>query len=509
MRILLDTNILIHREANRVVNEDIGILFGWFDKLHYEKCIHPLSLQEIQKHKDDRTVKTIETKIKNYNLLKTEAPETDEITKIREKFDSSDNDAIDTSLLKEVYAERVNYLITEDRDIHRKASELAISNLVFSIDSFLEKVSAENPSLTDYKTLSVSKEYFGNIDLNDHFFDSFRNDYQGFDKWFNSKSDEVAYVCRSDLGEMLAFLYIKIEDINENYSDIEPRFDSKKRLKIGTFKVISNGFKLGERFLKIVFDNSLRNRVDETYVTLFNYTEEQERLIGLLEDWGFQLHGLKHTPTGDEQVFIKDFHPVPDQAHPKQTYPFINKDRRYFIVPIYPPYHTELFPDSILNNESPDDFVENQPHRNAIQKVYISRSYFKDLHPGDIIIFYRTKTPGTNAYYTSVVTTIGVVDSVFNNVTNVGEFISLCRKRSVFTDSQLKEHWDYNQRNRPFIVNFLYLYSFPKRPNLKALIEMGVIADTSSVPRGFEEITKNQFEKIIEASETDESFIIN
>ena len=49
------------------------------------------------------------------------------------------------------------------------------------------------------------------------------------------------------------------------------------------------------------------------------------------------------------------------------------------LVPIYPPYHTELLPDSILNTESPADFIEQEPHRNAIRKVYVSRSHFKDL----------------------------------------------------------------------------------------------------------------------------------
>ena len=138
-KILLDTNILIHREANRVLNEDIGILFGWFDKLHYEKCIHPLSLNEIRKYKDNKIVKIIETKIKNYNLLKTVAPESNEIRAIRKRFDDNENDEIDTSLLKEVYAERVSYLITEDRNIHKKANELGIGDFVFSIDGFLEK----------------------------------------------------------------------------------------------------------------------------------------------------------------------------------------------------------------------------------------------------------------------------------------------------------------------------------------------------------------------------------
>ena len=442
--------------------------------------------------------------IENYSVLKTEAPDSDEVQAIRDKYDRDENDELDTSLLKEVFAERVGYLITEDRMIHRKASELGIGDLVFSIDGFLEKVTAENPSLTDYKTLSVSKEFFGNINVKDIFFNSFRNDYQGFDKWFNSKSDEVAYICHSDDGKIVAFLYVKVEGKQENYSDIEPIFEKKKRLKIGTFKVISNGFKLGERFLKIVFDNALKNKVDEIYVTLFNYTEEQERLLGLLTDWGFYHHGEKHTPTGDEQVYIKDFYPIPDKEHPKRTYPFIDRSRRYFIVPIYPEYHTELFPDSILNNESPDDFVENQPHRNAIQKVYISRSYFKNLKPSDVIIFYRT-----GGYYRGVVTTIGVVENIFTNIFDENEFISLCRKRSVFSDDQLAEHWNYNQRNRPFVVNFLYAYSFPKRPNLKALIEMGIISDISSAPRGFEEITKDQFELILGVSESDESFIIN
>ena len=157
-----------------------------------------------------------------------------------------------------------------------------------------------------------------------------------------------------------------------------------------------------------------------------------------------------------------------------------------------------------MNNESPDDFIENEPHRNAIQKVYISRSYYKNLVPGDVIVFYRT-----GGYYRGVVTTIGVVDKVDTAIGSLEEFILLCRKRSVFKDRELKEHWDYRKNNRPFVVNFLYVDSLPRRPNLKALIDMGIIGDTSSVPRGFEEISSESFESILKASESDESFIIN
>jgi len=30
-----------------------------------------------------------------------------------------------------------------------------------------------------------------------------------------------------------------------------------------------NGFRLGERFLKIIFDNALKQKVEEIYVTIF------------------------------------------------------------------------------------------------------------------------------------------------------------------------------------------------------------------------------------------------
>lgn len=42
MRILLDTNIVIHRENKRVSNYSIGHLFRWIDRLKYDKVIHPI-----------------------------------------------------------------------------------------------------------------------------------------------------------------------------------------------------------------------------------------------------------------------------------------------------------------------------------------------------------------------------------------------------------------------------------------------------------------------------------
>lgn len=144
MRVLLDTNILIHREARTVVREDIGSLFRWLDELKCQKCVHPSSIEEIRKHTDRTVVHTFETKLSSYSVLRTLARDTSEIAQLR-SLDATRNDSVDTSLLAELAAERVDALITEDRGIHAKAVTIGLGQNVYTIDSFLEKVVAENP----------------------------------------------------------------------------------------------------------------------------------------------------------------------------------------------------------------------------------------------------------------------------------------------------------------------------------------------------------------------------
>jgi len=501
MRVLLDTNIIIHREANAVINPNIGILFNWLDQLKYEKCIHPVTVSELEKHSDKRISHVMSVKAANYNTLKTIAPLHDSIKQVSAKFDITENDINDTTLLNELFCNRVDILISEDKKIHAKAAQLGLADRTFKINQFLEKVTKENPDLIDYKVLSIKKVYFGEVELADIFFDSFREDYKEFDKWYNKKSDESAYICYNPDKSLSAFLYIKPENSQENYSDISPPFPKKKRLKIGTLKVTKNGIKIGERFLKIVFDNALLYKVEEIYVTIFDKRSGQKKLIELLQAWGFIHHGVKAGVNGNEQVYIKSFNKN-DEANieaPKLTFPFLSKKTNIFIVPIYPAYHTELFPDSILNTESPREFIEQQPHRNSLSKSYISHSRERNLKSGDIILFYRTgdKEP---KIYSGVATTIGVVETVFNNIKNFDELLELTKNRTALDKNKLKEYWDRYSNTKPFVVNFLYAYSLPKRPNLKQLNEIGVIPDIKDMPRGFRQISRDLFIKLAKFS---------
>ena len=508
--ILLDTNIVIHREASRILNKDIGVLFRWIEKGRYNKCIHPITIEEIKRNLNKETSGVLSVKLESYNILKTTSALAQEVVAVSNLVDVNQNDRNDTLLLNEVFVGRIDFLITEDKKIHKKGLMLGISERVFSIDSFLEKVVAENPDLVDYHVLSVTKKLFGEINIEDEFFDSFREDYPGFNKWFAKKSDETAYVT-VNMGKILSFLYLKIEDTNEVYSDIQPIFLPKRRLKIGTFKVISNGVRLGERFIKVIFDNALQYAVDEIYVTIFNRRDEQERLINLLEEWGFNRYGKKISGAGEEMVFVRDFRPSCNLENPKLSFPYLSTKKNIFMIPIYPDYHTELLPDSILTTESPYDFIENQPHRNAISKVYISRSFERVIDKGDIIIFYRTAARDRSAYYSSVITTIAISEGKIDAIQNEEDFILKCRKRSIFSNQELREFWNRNPRYRPFIINFLYTHSFPtgKRINRKGLLELGVLSGEQDELRGLKRISRESFKLILRETKTNESLIVD
>ena len=129
------------------------------------------------------------------------------------------------------------------------------------------------------------------------------------------------------------------------------------------------------------------------------------------------------------------------------------------------------------------------------------------MHPhpnqGDLLVFYRT-----GGYYKSVVTTIGIVETLRYDFDDEEDFVRYCRKGSVFPEQDLRKMWQY-RNDKPFVVKFLYVYSFPHRINMKELIDLNVLAGVNDAPRGFKKITKEQFLTIIKETNSEDSFIIH
>lgn len=348
------------------------------------------------------------------------------------------------------------------------------------------------------KNDAIQKVLIRDLNLRDVFFDSLRDDYPGFDNWLAKKANngDEAYVLIVD-GRLLGFLYLKEEVETDN--SINPYFDERRRLKIGTFKIDSHGTVLGQRFLSIILRKMLNEGHDFTYVTLF---KKQTGLISLFEKFGFQFWGDK---SNGELVYYKDFTILGD---PFKDFPKLNlrNNTQKHLLGIYPEFHTKLFPDSRLNTER-NSFIEDLSFTNTSEKIYLcNMSGVQGMQSGDLVTIYRTKDK-QRAEYSSLATSICTVLEVKNisEFSTQEEFLRYCGKGTIFSRMELISFW--NTKRYPYIIKMLYNVPLQRRIIRKYLIErVGLNRDDYF---GYLPLTDNQFNKILELGVVNESFIIN
>ncbi|WP_082709974.1 GNAT family N-acetyltransferase [Burkholderia sp. TSV86] len=347
--------------------------------------------------------------------------------------------------------------------------------------------------------MNLEYKKFADISLSDPFFDSLKADYIEFEDWFKRKADNQAYVFYSEDGTLDGFLYLKEE--NGEVTDVTPPLPLGRRLKVGTFKINAHGTKLGERFVKKIFDSAISRNCKDLYLTVF---PKHKGLIQLIEKYGFVRTGVKTTHNGTEDVYRKILEWNGENT--VSNYPLVRLNHKCYILALKPIWHTRLLPDSILRNEN-QDIVQDLSHTNSIRKVYLTNMRGTDgLRPRDVIVIYRT-SPDGNAEYRSVATSVCVVQKVshISQFHSLNDFIEYCAPFSVFTESELKKF--YATKEYPTIIKFTYNIALPKRPNRKALIdEVGCTRDQYW---GFFELTKNQLKKLMHLGGVNESLIVD
>lgn len=490
--VLLDTNIIIRRESSNNVSFEVASLYNWFEKKHITKYIHILSKTEIQKYADEKVRRNMLTKLQAYDELPAFPDATDDhFRSVISKYPQDENGKIDNALLNEVYNANVDVLLTDDTLILAKAEDLYLRDRVLSSAELLKIIEATYPQNIEYKMLSVKLRPISEINLESDFFNTLREDYEGvkFDNWFKKKAaqKEQAYVFENESG-LKGFLYLKTEEPDElDYLKVTPHLTPKRRLKVGTFKIERTGFRLGERFLKIIFDNAQKRDVEEIYVTLFEDKRDGVKALkSLMEDWGFVRWGYKEN---GEAVLVKDMRNYNPNKDPKFNFPLIKSDAKHFILPIYPQYHTDLFPDNILKNEDMRLYEENKGHRYAIEKMYLSAAYNIQATAGDIVLIYRNGEWAPK-HYTSVITGIAIIQDIITTK-NDEERIAICKDKSIFTEKDIRSFYGKYSK----VIKLLDYKPFKIPVGLKKLREMNIV-DGASGPRPFTKITKDQYEEI-------------
>lgn len=344
---------------------------------------------------------------------------------------------------------------------------------------------------------NIVHKTFAEIDLQDDFFTSLRNDYPGFDDWFKRKRNQDAFV-QYENNKIIGFLYLKVEE--KIVDDIDPNICANRILKVGTFKIDAHGTKMGEQFIKIIMDYAVNENVDVCYVTIY---EKHSALIDLVQQFGFDLYGTKGSGSYKENVYLKKMKRVIGSIN--KDFPFVDiRVAKKYLLSIYPKYHSIMFPDSILTTEN-KNIITDVSYTNSIHKIYVcTMEHVEDLKYGDIVVLYRTAEKEKSAEYSAVATSICVVEDVKkqNEFSCFDDFYQYASKYSVFDKNDLY-YW-YN-RGGCKAIKMTYNGALKKRIVRHDLIEQ--IGLERNQYWGFFELTDTQFKMIAQRGNISEILV--
>lgn len=315
---------------------------------------------------------------------------------------------------------------------------------------------------------------FAECNLNDSFFDSLREDYEGFDEWFRRNYNRDALMYEED-GIIQAFLSLK-EEYNEVIELSSSVTSRENRLKISTLKIsrATSGQRIGEGVIGLALWQWQKSNLDYIYITVF---PKQKLLISQLFKYGFKLLGTKNNGELVYQRSKKDI----DYSTPFKCFPFINPEFiEAGLIPIEAQYHDTLFPHSLLKNTEQE--TEKIAAANGLTKVFIATPYIGIDYPkGTPALIYRISDKAPKQYTSVVTSSCSIVDITPIKLQNVQhktyeEFLQIVGNKSVYSDEELKDK--YNQRNL-YVITLLYNVYFGEGNNVnhKTLKEMGVWGD--------------------------------
>jgi GNAT superfamily N-acetyltransferase len=392
MKLLLDTNVLIPLEpvapelhANTAAAAE---LFRLAHQSRAEMSVHPALSFDIERDRDVIRRDVRKQLVQKYPHLP-DPPSDAAIGPIVGFAAHGSNDWVDNQLLAALHADAVDYLITEDRELFRKARLLQLEDRVFAIASaaaylktLFDRSPIPPPAVTEMKAHGLNSE--------DPIFNSFRRDYgNDFDPWLRKCKLEhrITFVINGKTQ------YAALAIVNEERDETERH--GRRTLKICSFKVADEyrGFRFGELLLKTIFSYAEENNYGAIFVTVF---KKYPDLIALFADFGFTI-SLLRTPLDELKLVKLTKHSVPDGT-PGDA---LEYNVRYgpaavrvkgvaiYIVPIQPRYSDLLFPETAPQRTL---FTGTFPFGNGIRKAYLCNSITRSIRRGDILCFYRSQS---------------------------------------------------------------------------------------------------------------------
>ncbi|HEX8254220.1 MAG TPA: GNAT family N-acetyltransferase, partial [Thermoanaerobaculia bacterium] len=439
LKLLIDTNVIIPLDPTRPADLHDNTsrateLQNLASEIHAQLWIHPAAMLDLARDTDENRRSMRQQLLRKYLTL--ENPPGDRQIETIVGAAANENDWVDNQLLAALIGDAVDYLVTEDLRISRKARALGIEQRVFTIAAAIahlrglfDRAPQPPPAVRSAKAYE--------LDLADPILDSFRADYDGFNGWLQKcrREHRQTWIIDAD-GRHAAFAIV-------NEEQDATQTEGEKTLKICSFKVAPEhrGFRFGELLLKAIFRYAEANRYATIFVTSF---PKQEDLIALFEDFGF-IPDEKRLANG-EVKFRKSLRP--EQRDSESLDPLTFNVRfgpaavslrgaSVYLVPIQPRYCDYLFPETTIALPL---FTGYFAFGNGLRKAYLCNSSTRTIKRGDVIVFYRSEI-AQGIVATGIIEQTLVSRSAEDIARTVGkrtvyrftEIQELCAKRDVLT----------------------------------------------------------------------------
>ena len=432
LRLLLDSNIVVAAEPyagllepNMAAAAELVRLAG---ELGHVLCVAPATRDDVLEGTDLLRRRQRLEELKKFSQLH-EAPISASLIDRAGASEEGTNGHRDLRLLAELDADAVHYLVTEDKPFYKRCRRAGFTDQVLTLADALELLrSFLTPNQATPPRVERIPAY--TLDRDDPIFESLRHDYNGFDRWLakvRADSENRTCLVIKEEGRYAGLALLKAEPECE-YELPQPV------IKVSTFKVSADygQGKFGELLLKAIFSEAHHAGAGSLYVEVF---EKHQALIALLTNFGFVDAGAR-TNHG-EVVLTKPLRPVRDQELDDLTYhirfgpPALLARQAAFVVPIWPQWHDQLFPERVPPRQQLTLFdpPATHPWGNALRKAYLCNSQTKQVRPGDVLLFYRSKGR-------SSICAIGIVESTLrsSDPTEISRFVGT---RTVYTYDEI------------------------------------------------------------------------
>lgn len=497
MNILISTEILLSCISSDKRDEGLSLLFSWIKKAGGTCYTDYNTLILLHQLKPEGLF----SELKEIKIFQTPRKLHPRLLSLKHSVEGMQHVNIPNiaSLLRQInwlIYDDADYIVSENELLHSLASTMQVDERVYNVEDFIEKLCSENRDKDIDKGIAIHKVKFGTLKFNDPFFDSFKSDYDPYyTEWFHKKADDDVYVAHDEYGKIRGLLKLKIEEPTDIDTSIEPRMRAARRLKICSLKAHITRQKLGQRFMRIIFETALTHKVEEIYITIIERGLMKKTLADMVQQWGFIYHGTKYK---NESVYVRSFAKKvsTDLLH---SFPYHTPDNNIFVLPLMRNDATHIMPPISLL----DDNTDVEPYKQAIKKSIILHDKIGDIKKGSILLFYQMSADIGYRYLLG----IGVVDGVYSDFYTEYLFRLRAKKRNLMDDSKLHEHW-IDANGKPIVIDFLYSYYFGGSISNCALEKEGIqyknLKHLTPIA-----IDKNQFYNIIKDTEYAKTLIVD